>query len=42
MLAVRDEEKGRAAAVPLGAGGEVRQVDLADLDSVRDPIRGGR
>ena len=42
VLAVRDEEKGRAAAASLGAGGELRRVDLADLDSVRDPIRGGR
>jgi NAD(P)-dependent dehydrogenase (short-subunit alcohol dehydrogenase family) len=36
VLAVRDEEKGRAAAASLGAGGEVRRVDLADLDSVRE------
>ncbi|MFI8966850.1 oxidoreductase [Streptomyces sp. NPDC053493] len=41
VLAVRDEEKGRraardiAAAVP-GARLEVRRIDLADLDSVRD------
>ncbi|HYN97689.1 MAG TPA: oxidoreductase [Pilimelia sp.] len=39
VMAVRDEEKARAAAVPLGtapgAGWEVRRLDLADLDSVR-------
>ncbi|MEU5566770.1 oxidoreductase [Micromonospora musae] len=40
VLAVRDEEKGRAAVTSLagahGAGWEVRRLDLADLDSVRD------
>ncbi len=34
ILAVRDEQKGRAAQARLGRG-EVRLVDLADLDSVR-------
>ncbi|MGW8352837.1 oxidoreductase [Streptomyces wedmorensis] len=41
VLAVRDEEKGRAAAAGLAADGvepgllDVRRLDLADLDSVR-------
>ncbi|MFI8519329.1 oxidoreductase [Streptomyces sp. NPDC085481] len=40
VLAVRDEEKGRAAVQDIAAGHpdtrlEVRRVDLADLDSVR-------
>ncbi|MFB6836647.1 oxidoreductase [Streptomyces sp. NPDC056361] len=41
VLAVRDEEKGRAAAAGLAAAGaepgllDVRRLDLADLDSVR-------
>ncbi|WP_250002692.1 oxidoreductase [Actinoplanes sp. M2I2] len=35
VLAVRDEVKGRKARAALGGAGEVRHVDLADLDSVR-------
>jgi NAD(P)-dependent dehydrogenase (short-subunit alcohol dehydrogenase family) len=37
ILAVRDEEKGRRAAAGLpGPGHEVRRLDLADLNSVRE------
>ncbi|MFE6697683.1 oxidoreductase [Streptomyces sp. NPDC057718] len=41
ILAVRDEEKGRRAAADIAAGRpgalvEVRRLDLADLDSVRE------
>jgi NAD(P)-dependent dehydrogenase (short-subunit alcohol dehydrogenase family) len=36
VLAVRDLSKGHAAAKAIGTGAEVRQLDLADLSSVRD------
>jgi len=36
VLAVRDPDKGRAAADAIGAGVEVRALDLASLASVRD------
>jgi NAD(P)-dependent dehydrogenase (short-subunit alcohol dehydrogenase family) len=35
IIAVRDVAKGREAAAEIGAGVEVRQLDLADLGSVR-------
>jgi len=35
VLAVRDEAKGRRAAAEIGGASEVRQLDLASLDSVR-------
>ncbi|WP_024874912.1 oxidoreductase [Saccharomonospora piscinae] len=35
ILAVRNEEKGRAAADAMGGNVEVRRLDLADLSSVR-------
>jgi NAD(P)-dependent dehydrogenase (short-subunit alcohol dehydrogenase family) len=35
VLAVRDEERGRAAAESIPGGTEVRRLDLADLSSVR-------
>lgn len=35
VLAVRDLDKGRAAAGRIGAGAEARHLDLASLDSVR-------
>jgi NAD(P)-dependent dehydrogenase (short-subunit alcohol dehydrogenase family) len=35
VLAVRSPEKGRAAAAAIDGSTEVRQLDLADLDSVR-------
>ncbi|MGV9677055.1 oxidoreductase [Nocardia sp. NPDC003482] len=35
VLAVRDPDKGRAAAAEMGGRTEVRRLDLADLDSVR-------
>lgn len=36
ILAVRNEEKGRAAAAAMGGDTEVRPLDLADLSSVRE------
>ncbi|MFE9773810.1 oxidoreductase [Streptomyces sp. NPDC005931] len=36
VLAVRDPERGRAAAVTLSGSTEVRRLDLADLTSVRE------
>lgn len=36
VLAVRDESKGRAAAATITGSTEVRQLDLADLASVRE------
>ncbi|MFC4505624.1 MULTISPECIES: oxidoreductase [Streptomyces] len=36
VLAVRDPERGRAAAARIGDGAEVRRLDLADLSSVRE------
>ncbi|NGN67629.1 SDR family NAD(P)-dependent oxidoreductase [Streptomyces sp. A7024] len=36
ILAVRSEEKGRAAAAAMGVNTEVRRLDLADLSSVRE------
>ncbi|MDX3388064.1 oxidoreductase [Streptomyces niveiscabiei] len=39
VLAVRDVEKGRAAAAELNGSTEVRRLDLADLGSVRDFAR---
>ena len=35
VLAVRDQEKGRKAAADIGGATEVRELDLASLDSVR-------
>lgn len=35
VLAVRDESRGRAAAATLAGSTEVRALDLADLDSIR-------
>ena len=36
VLAVRDPERGRAAAASVGGNTEVRRLDLADLGSVRE------
>jgi NAD(P)-dependent dehydrogenase (short-subunit alcohol dehydrogenase family) len=36
VLAVRNQEKGRAAAAEIGGSTEVRELDLADLASVRE------
>ncbi|HTJ34670.1 MAG TPA: oxidoreductase [Dactylosporangium sp.] len=35
VLACRDEQRGRAAAARIGAGAEVRRLDLASLASIR-------
>ncbi|MCO1656261.1 oxidoreductase [Pseudonocardia humida] len=40
ILAVRDQDKGRAAAAAMGGGAEVRPLDLASLASVREFARG--
>ena len=40
VLAVRDQDKGRAAAASMEGGVEVRQLDLASLASVQEFARG--
>jgi NAD(P)-dependent dehydrogenase (short-subunit alcohol dehydrogenase family) len=40
VLAVRDQEKGRVAAAGMRGAVEVRPLDLASLDSIREFARG--
>ena len=42
VLAVRDTDKGEAAAATMPGETEVRRLDLADLASIRDSLQAGR